>query len=120
MDTIETLNAISRCYGECSDYRISKMMGVSRAHVSELRNNKRTMSENMRIAAAKLLNEEPDQQLLYGRIERAKDKQVKMAWKHVLEKLTHTAAAVILALGLTSAPQSVEASQDELQGLYIM
>ncbi len=99
MNTIETLDAISRCNNNCTDYRIAKMMGVSTSRVSNWRNGKNSMDDEARIAAAKLLNQDPETQLVYGQMERTKCPEVKSAWMNLIER--SKVAGFILALFLT-------------------
>ena len=60
------------------------------------RTGKTTMSEEHRIKAAELLNEDPIIQLMHGRLERAKCTDVKNIWQDHLEKLTAAALGILL------------------------
>jgi len=104
MNTIETLNALSAKHSNCSDYRLAKILNCSRQTVSMWRTAHRTMDDNYRIMAAKLLNHDPAIHLMYGELERAKCNDLKHAWQSAIKRLTATAAAFILGLSLFLAP----------------
>ena len=123
MNTIKTLNPISRCYGNCSDYRIGKMMGISRATVSRWRNNLEIMGEDAREMAADLLNESPAEHLMFRKIEqatRAKNTGRVAMWKKALSQISYTAGALLLAFGLSFQPSTAEASvnNNAVQSMY--
>ena len=99
MNTIETLEAIRKANGNCSDYRISKMMGISRQLISELINGKRTMSQELRIKAANLLNQPVEKHLIYCQIERSKKPEVLREW----QKLIKAVAVYPVFIGISAA-----------------
>ena len=103
MNTIETLNEISRCNDNCSDYKIHQLTGFSRQYVSDWRTGKQTMSEEARKRIAKLLNQDEGLHLFYRQLElaeRAKCKEEITYWKHAIKKLGKVAASIILGLSV--------------------
>ena len=115
MNTIETLNKISECFDNASDYKIAKMLHVTRATASGWRTETGIMGEEAREKAAELLNESPAEHLLFRKIEqatRAKNTGKVAMWKKALSQITYTAAALILAFGLSFQPSTVEAATE--------
>ena len=109
MNTKKTLDAISHCYDDCSDYKIAQMMEVTRQQVSRWRTGKETMSEQQRIKVAELLKQEPIEQLIHGRLERAKCTDSKKVWQQHLERLTAAGASLVFAFVIFFQPVDVEA-----------
>lgn len=107
--TIQTLDAISKKYGDCSDYRIAKMMKIGHTRVSNWRTNKNTMDAAARLKAAELLHEDPAAHMMYGELERAKNPGQRVAWLAAIKRINATAAAVVLAVGLWIPSQDVMA-----------
>ena len=78
------------------------------------------MSEEARMRAAELLNEDPIVQLVHGRMERAKCSDVRNVWQRSLETLTRAGAALVLAFVLIGTPATVDASEPELREQCIL
>ena len=91
-NTVETLEQIRAKNGNCSDYRLAKLMGLRPNYISLMMHKGNKMTEAHRIKAAELLNEDPEVHLIYRSIERAKKSEIKHVWQHTLERLTDTAA----------------------------
>ena len=113
MNTIETLDALKRSYGDVSDYNIAKKIGISRQYISMMRTGKEKLTRNQRIEVAKLLNEPVELHLIYHQQERAIRPEEKNAWQHALEKLTTAAASVLLGLALFLPAADVPADPPE-------
>ena len=110
MNTIETIEAIRAKYNGCTDYRISKLMGIDQNRISHYMHDNRTMTAEHRIIAAKLLNQDPATHLLYMEMERTDDPQIKRVWQNVIARMTATAAALVCAVIVTITPTDSQAN----------
>jgi transcriptional regulator with XRE-family HTH domain len=96
MNTIETLDAISVKHDGLSDRKIGKLMGLSSGRISLYRNGHKTLTEDHRLIAAKLLDDDPVVQLVHGRLERASSPESRHAWQVMMERLTAAALGILL------------------------
>lgn len=113
--TIEILDAIKARHGNATDYKLAKLLGVSRQQVSNYYNPARhdSLSEEGAIVAANLLG--VDAALLIAAIhaEKAKSEGARNVWKDIVERLGGVAACVLIAAGLGAEPSPAHASQPE-------
>ena len=110
MNTEQTIEAIRAKNGGCTDYRIAVLMGIDRNRISHYMRGNRTMTAEHRIIAAKLLNHDPAQHLIYMEMERTKDPKAYKIWEHALKRITATAAAIAVAVFVAIAPRPAEAA----------
>ena len=94
--TVEFLDAISAQEGDCSDYRLAKLLGLKQQQVSNYRNKGGTFSDGTAIRAAELLKIDPAYILLCMHQERAKEPEEKAVWASMLERLGGLAASFAL------------------------
>jgi len=93
-----------------SNYRISKELGISRQMVSQVFNYGKHLPEQSVIGMSKILNEPQEALLAELNAERAKRTDVREIWERVARQLMHTAAAIMLVVGLVTASDDVEAA----------
>ena len=117
------LTALAKLLGEreglrepISDYRMAKILGVSRAMMSEYRTNKQRLSSLMCLKVAELLGEDPQYVLACIQAERAQNAAVRKAW----EKIAGSAACAVLALALSLFPASPARAGSAATEIYIL
>ncbi len=113
--TIEFLDEIARRHADergepASDYRLSKILGVSKQAVSKYRNSETHLSETVAEKVAEELSLPPEYVLNCVAAERSKNPTVKAALWRAAERL---AACILIGVGLTGAPAPAEASTSQ-------
>lgn len=107
--TIEFLNAVIAKTGAASDYATAKKLGVTVSTVSLWRTGKGTMSNEMGLKVALILEINADIVLAALQSERAKTEGEKKAWFALFEKLGGIAAAAVLGIML-NVPNPAQAN----------
>ena len=121
MRTSDYLDALKAHHNKTSDYQIAKLTGFSTQSVSRYRLNKTTFDETASIHVAKLLKIEPAIVLADMNAIRSKTPEARKVWENLHDRLTSTAAAVLLgfAVVMVSVPAPVYAGA-ESAAMYIM
>lgn len=104
MNTIEYLEAVKAKYREvtgkeCSDYRASKLLGVTNSCVSNYRSG-RGMDDYVGIRVAEYLGIEPAEVLADLHAEKSKDPRVAQVWRDLARQIGGAAAALMLGIGV--------------------
>jgi len=102
--TIELMDQAKAAAGIGSDYALAKLLGVSRAAVSQWRNGKGTMDDEAAAQVAALLQVEPGYVMACAQAERAKSEKARGRWARV--------AALLLAAGLPPAAGAANLTVD--------
>ena len=95
--TIEFLDAISTKHGGASDYRLAKLLGVTRGAVSAYRCKRIGLSDELALKVAAELNLDPVFVLACAHAERAKQPEIRAIWERVAVRV---AAGVVLGIGI--------------------
>lgn len=98
--SIRALDALARQNGNCSDYRLSKIIGIAQPSVSLYRNGKRQFDEKTAIRVAELLGMAPAELLARIQAERSDNAPARAAWLSLakLARASAPAAAILAAL----------------------
>ena len=110
--SIDFIDEIARRYpnddgSPASDYRIAKLLGITRASVSRFRTGKGSFCDETAIRAAELLGIEPLKVIAAANAERSKDEKTRGFW------MRYAAATVLFTVGLTGSPIPSEASANQ-------
>jgi len=106
MKTTDWLDQVKTRYGLTSDYQLAQKLGITRAAVSKYRNGKDLIGNPVAITIAKLLEIPPEVMVVASQAERARQPIEKAVWESILQKLGGMAAALVLGLTLTQAPDA--------------
>ena len=110
--TIEYLDAIKTKTGAPSDYAIAKLLGISRASVSNYRNGHTYFDDDICVKVASLLDVDPIEVVINVHAERSTNVLVKSSFMEVLKQIRGVAAMCLLATGITALqPAPVQASE---------
>lgn len=96
MATKRLLTELKAANGGASDYRVAKLLGVSKQNVSAWQNGRAYMSDSVGIRAAMLLGLDPDMVLIELHIEREKGHDTSPIWKSIKERLGKAAMPVVV------------------------
>lgn len=107
--TNEFLNAVKAKTGAVSDYVLAQKIGVSRAAISQYRNNKSNLDDQTCLKVAQILEIDAGIVLAAVHAERAKTAAEKTAWTALFERLGGVAAAALLGIML-NVPNPAEAN----------
>ena len=120
--TVEFLDAIRVKHGLPSDYAARKLLGVSRAAISNYRTGKSLFGDDVALKAAVLLDLDPGYVLACIHAERTKRPQVRDAWEKVARGLAASLAAVFVGVSSPSPSQASPppSSAAENSTVYIM
>jgi hypothetical protein len=75
-NSIEIIDAIARAYGDCTDYRVSKITGIPPQKISRIRAGKCSMSRANCKKAALILGVEPGALIAIAQAEREEDQEI--------------------------------------------
>ena len=86
------LDELKKAIGIESDYALKKVLGVEATTISNYRQLRSQLSDEMALRVAKLLNRPPAPILAALAAERAKDPEVAKVWKDAAKALSRTRA----------------------------
>lgn len=115
MKTTELLDAAKEAQGIPSDYAMAKRLAVSRSRMSEWRNGREFLSDEMAVTVAAMAGIDPAKALAWVHVERARTPETRAAWQRAAEQLTAVAGwlfATLILLGALSAPLDAHASEN--------
>lgn len=92
--TADFLDALRAKLDLPSDNALGKYLGIHRQHISHYRNLRGTFDDETSIRIAEILGEKPAFVMACMHHQRAKNPEVKAAWKHTAEMLYGLAAAL--------------------------
>lgn len=102
------LDQLMEKYGLSSDYGVAKLMGVGRGSVSNWRNGRSQMADEVAIRAAALLGIDHKPLLAELQAERATDEASREAWRQIAFELHRAGIAITIIfagiLGFWHAP----------------
>lgn len=102
MDTTESLlNKLAARNGNCSDYRLSKILGVTPSTVYNYRSGRSCLADDIAVKIARELELPPAYVLACMMAERAKTPTIKRIWSDLAKDSLRTAAAIVAALVLS-------------------
>ncbi len=109
--TMDLLDELSAKHGDASDYRLAKILKVTKSAVSRYRGGGAFFSDEIAMRVAADLNLEPGYVLACVHAERAKQPAIKAVWEDLAIRV---AAAVVLGVGVgglvaTLAPEAAPA-----------
>jgi len=87
LTTAEIIARIKKMHGDCSDYRVSKLLGITSQAVYQWTSGARAMGDETAIKAALLLKLDPDYVVACIAAERAKGSNAFTTWRHIAERL---------------------------------
>lgn len=103
--SVDWLDAAKQQHG-LSDYALAPLLGVSRSEMSNYRNGRAYLSDDVAIKLAELLGmDDPSLIIASAHAERAKSPAAKAFW----ERWAAVAASVVFAVGLGSSPSPSQA-----------
>jgi len=111
MKTVDYLAEIKKAHGIESDYALAKLLGTSRAAVSRYRRKQETFSDATALKVAELLGIPSGRVLVDMQIQRAHTPQQRAAWREILERISSTAAVILIVLGSLTKPGEALANQ---------
>lgn len=117
--TIEYLDAIKSKTGVPSDYAIAKVLGITRASVSNYRNGHTYFDDDICVKVASILEIPEIEVVLNIHAERSTNVIVKASFKEVLKQLGTVAATLLIASGInlsTPSPANAGAASSGLDG----
>lgn len=97
--SIDILDAVSRAHGDCTDYRIAKITGISPATISSIRAGRCALSRANCKRAALALGVEAGALIAITQAEREDDPEIRESLLRVARRAL-AAAAVVAAVGL--------------------
>jgi Phage related protein/Helix-turn-helix len=115
--TVQFLDAVKAKHNLPSDYALAKILGITRSGVSKFRVGKDYLGEDTAIKVAELLDLDPGYVMVCIASERAKNPQVKAAWKYTAQLFTGIAAAVAIVAILPYQPIPFDGSSGFLVSL---
>lgn len=121
-NTVEFLDAVRVKHGLTSDYQLSKHLNCTRGAISSYRTGRTYLDEEMACKVAADLELESSYVLACIASERAKQPEVKAAWKHAADVLYGLAAVltVVAVLPYIALPDTDTGFIQAGSGLYIM
>lgn len=93
-NSLGILEAIRQRHGDCSWYRVAKLLEVAPSRVIQIKNGAEVMSKNIAVKAAELLGVEPADLVLIVESERATDPALKSSYKRLMARAGIAVAAV--------------------------
>lgn len=111
MNTIEYLDLIKSTKSITSDYKLSKLLGISRSRLSHYRNGRNTMDELLALKVEKILNLKPGTVLIDLQAERSKCPEARAILHELAQKLAATALTLVLVFSGVFLPNIAEAGQ---------
>lgn len=96
------LNQVAKHTNTGTDYAIAKLFGVSPSRITHYRKGRATFDDYMCIRIGEVLDVDALEIIAAMNAIRAKDEKQKKFWKQAYERITGTAASVILALALVA------------------
>lgn len=120
------LNQLTRLTETGSDYAVAKLLGESRSRISGYRTGRSHFNPEMCIRVAELLNLDPLEVIAAIEAEKAKTEKTRRFWKATLNRISGTAATVILSVavlgGFSHSSGAYAATQagHNADSLYIM
>ena len=87
LGTVDFLKMLKESNGDCSDYRVAKLLGVTTAAVCKWTKKESGMSSKTGLKVAKLLSIDKEFVLLCLIAERQKDSASKEVLEHICERL---------------------------------
>lgn len=109
--TIELLDLVRAAHGNCSDYRCSQLLGVSRSVASSWRVGVATMNAANAHRAALLAGVDPVVWVVRIEAERAATPDQAAAWQSVLTRLKGAATLAAFTLLIIALPNKALAAQ---------
>lgn len=109
--TCHFLDAVKTRHALPSDYALAKKLGITSQSITQYRNGRLLLSDSMAITVANLLEIDPAIVISSAHAERAKKPEERAIWEGIIERLGGVAAALVLGVGLVSAPPQAEAAQ---------
>lgn len=109
--TVDFLDAVKARHSLPSDYALAPYLGITRAQVSRLRNQKDYLGDSTALTVAKLLELDPAEVVAAAHAERAKTPDKKAMWESIMERLGRAAACALLGLALAAPAPSAQASE---------
>jgi len=101
IDYLNDLSELSKNSGGTgSDYAITKMLGVSSSRIANYRKDRSNFDTATCLKVAAILKINPLEIIAAMNAKREKDEVSKKFWKETFQRITGTAAAVILSLGI--------------------
>lgn len=113
----DIIEALARRLGGVSDYRVSKELGIPPQVISSVRAGRRGLSRSQCKSAASILGVEAGALITIVAAEREDDAELRASMLKVAAR--GMAAAMLLGIGLASAPQPAQAT-DGGRALFIM
>lgn len=86
-----------------SDYAIAKLLGISRQRISNYRTGRNTFDDEMCTRIGLSLGKNPFEIIAAINAEKAKTSEKKKFWKDAAEKISATAAMLVLGTGLAAS-----------------
>lgn len=86
--TLQYLDEAKRKLHIESDYALSKRLGCNTSTISNYRAGRSRMDDVIAVKVAEILEKNPLELLASLNLERAKDDEVKLVWKGILEKIS--------------------------------
>lgn len=104
--TTKLLDAAKKRLGLSSDYALAKRLGITTARMSNYRQERRGLDEDICFTVAELLDMEPGEVLAMMAMDRAQDAKTRKAWARVISRIGSHAAAVLLVVAVVmTAPE---------------
>jgi hypothetical protein len=115
--TVHFLDALSRKYGDASDYRLAKIIGVRASAISGYRAGRSNFDDRVAIKVAELLEIDPMHVIASMHAVRAKHSDERQVWEGLARKMAGATAGVLVALVAVQIAQSPSEFTYALSGL---
>lgn len=116
MNTLELLDEIKLRHGLSSDYTLAWLLDIPTSHMSHYRKRRRTLSDEMAIKVAALLEVEPGLVMTWVHQERAERAGRPDVAKHLETFAKKAATVALLAMGFVGQPSPTQAAPGAPQG----
>lgn len=114
MKASEWIDAVAAAEGGCSDYRVAKVLGISKQAVSKYRTRGGTLDETVARKVEKHLGLKPGTVMIDQLQERATDPEVKAIFQRLGKMVAGLAATLTLTMGVVlGAYERASAAQHE-------
>lgn len=100
----ELLELLRRMNGDCTDYRLAKLLEMTQTGIIAITKHGGTLSDEKAILAAELLKLPPSYVILCMHLQRAKDEKLREAWQDMAAKYLKVGCFVIAGYLLNFLP----------------
>ena len=96
-----------------SDYALAKALKTGTSRIYNYRAGRSSFDDLLAFRIAEILEIDPKEVIAVANLERSKRPQDKAAWREILERISGTAAVILIVIGAVANPEKAMANQHD-------